>query len=191
MAAIIHLIGYPGVGKLTVAQALAASRPDDADDRIVVVDNHLTSNPVLAVVPRKEGRVPDQAWEHVSVIREQVIAAIRELSPPSWSFVFTNVLRRTDPVGVLTSALVEELAEARGDPYVPVLLQCDPDEQRRRVLGPGRSERGKWVDPDAVARFVAAVDLVVPERPLRLNLDVTALAPDQAARIILDHVRAI
>ena len=189
MAAIIHLIGYPGVGKRTVAEAISARRPPDADDRIVLVDNHLTSNAVLAVVPRDAaGRVPDRSWEFVAVIREQVIAAIRELSPSTWSFVFTNVLRRTDPVGVSTAVLLQELAEQRGDAYVPVLLHCDAVEQRRRVAGPGRAERGKWTDPDAVAAFVATVDLVVPDGPHRLDLDITRLSPEAAAQVVLDHV---
>lgn len=189
MAAIIHLIGYPGVGKRTVAEAIAASRPPDADDRIVLVDNHLTSNPVLAVVPRDEsGRVSDRVWPLVSIVREQVVAAIRELSPSGWSFVFTNVLRRTDPVGVSTAVLLQDLAAERGDVYVPVLLVCDLAEQRRRVVGPGRAERGKWTDPDAVAAFVATVDLVVPDGPFRLDLDITHLAPADAAAAVLDHV---
>lgn len=191
VAAIIHLIGHPGVGKRTVAEAISATRPPDADDRIVLVDNHLTSNPVLTVVPRDEaGRVPDEAWVLVSAIREQVVTAIRELAPPSWSFVFTNVLRRTDPVGIPTSVHLEELAEQRGDAYVPVLLSCDPDEQRRRVAAPGRAERGKWTDPDAVAAFVATVDLLVPGGPHRLDLDITHLAPAEAAQVVLDHVAA-
>jgi len=176
VAAIIHLIGYPGV----------------AADRIVLVDNHLTSSPVLAVTPRDDaGRVPDRVWQLVGAVREQVIRAIEELSPPEWSFVFTNVLRRSDPPGVPTSVPLQALALARGVPYVPVLVTCDVREHRRRVVGPGRAERGKWTNPDAVAEFVASVDLIVPAGPHRFDLDITSLAPEEAARIILDHVRSL
>lgn len=189
MAAIIHLIGYPGVGKLTVARALAATTPDDAPNRIVVVDNHLTGNPVLRVTPLDEdGRVPPRAWELVAEIRERVHTAIVELSPPGWSFAFTNVLRRGDPLLAATDAATRGLARDRGVPYVPVILHCDPEEQRRRVIGPGRAERNKWTDPDAVAAYVQEWELAVPGDPNQLELDVTHLAPEASAERILDHL---
>ncbi|MGN6694372.1 MAG: hypothetical protein ACTHN0_09350 [Aquihabitans sp.] len=189
MAAIIHLIGYPGVGKRTVAEAIVATRPADADDRIVLVDNHLTSNPILAVTPRTAtGRVPDRVWQIVSGVRAQVVLAIEELSPPGWSFVFTNVLRRTDPLGVTTAAQLQGLAETRGDAYVPVLLTCAVDEQRRRVVAPERAGRGKWTDADGVEEFVRTVGLIVPEGPNRIDLDITHRQPDVAAAAILEHV---
>ncbi|HWJ61757.1 MAG TPA: AAA family ATPase [Acidimicrobiales bacterium] len=192
MAAIIHLIGYPGVGKLTVAHALAATTPEGAADRVVVVDNHLTGDPVLRVTALDaDGRVPQRAWELVAEIRERVHTAIVELSPPGWSFVFTNVLRKGDPLLGQTDRATRGLAESLGVPYVPVVLRCDPAEQRRRVVGADRVERHKWTDPDGVAAYVEQWELATPGGPNQLELDTTDLAPADAARAILAHIQAL
>ena len=42
---IVHLIGFPGVGKLTIAKEIVRQRSD-----FVLVDNHLINNPVFSVV---------------------------------------------------------------------------------------------------------------------------------------------
>lgn len=192
MAAIIHLIGYPGVGKLTVARALAATVPEDAPDRILVVDNHLTGNAVLAVVPRgPDGSVPPRAWELVADVRDHVFTALVELTPLTWTLVFTNVLRHGDPVLERSDGAMAELVRKRGSAYVPVILRCDAEEHRRRVVAPERAERGKWMDPDAVAAHRDRWELAEPGGPNQLEIDVTSLAPKAAARIILDHVRGI
>lgn len=192
MAAIIHLIGYPGVGKLTVARAIAATVPDDAADRILVVDNHLTGNAVLAVTPRgPDGSVPPRAWELVADVREHVFTALAELTPTTWTLVFTNVLREGDPVLERSGAAMSQLVRRRQATYVPVILRCDADEQRRRVVAPERAERGKWMDPDAVHAHRERWALAEPGGPNQLELDVTTMAPDEAAAIILDHVRAL
>jgi hypothetical protein len=151
MAAIVHLVGEPGVGKLTVARAVAASRAEDAPDRIVVIDNHLTGNPILSVLDI-DRPIPARAWALIGEVRRPVHDAIAELSPPGWMFVFTNVIQVDDPMGDVTIGALVELAVRRGVPYVPVVLHCDQSEHRRRIVAPGRSDRRKWTDVDAKRR---------------------------------------
>lgn len=189
---VIHLIGLPGVGKLTVAQALAATTGDDAPERIVLVDNHLISNGILRVVTLDErGRVPDRAWDLVAEVRQRVLTAIVELSPPRWSFVFTNVIMEGDLRKGETVDVLRELAAARGGRYVPIVLACGPDEHRRRIAAPGRAERQKWTDPDAVAALVADQPLAPPDDETRLDLDITERPPQHAAQAILAHLASL
>ena len=182
----------PGVGKLTVAQALVSTSDEHALDRFVLVDNHLISNGILRVTPLDErGMVPDRAWDLVAEVRERVLTAIVELSPPGWSFVFTNVvieddLRKGESVDVL-----RQLAKTRGGRYVPVVLTCAPDEHRRRVVAPGRAERQKWTDPDGVAALMAEQPLAPPDDPTRIDLDITDRAPDATAQAILAHLTTL
>ena len=158
--AIVHLVGTPAVGKLTVAEALAAGTGPDDPGRLVVVDNHLSGDPVLRVTPRGEhGTVPARAWAHVAEIRAVVRRAIVELSPAGWAFAFTNVLRDGDPLYEETVGELRALASARGAPYVPVVLRCERAEQLRRVTTPGRRARHKWTDVEGVARYLDAHQL--------------------------------
>lgn len=186
--AVYHLIGYPGVGKFTVATALAATTADDDPSRIVVVDNHLTGNPVLRITQLDEqGRVPQRAWDLIADIRAIVRTAIGDLSPAGWSFVFTNLICVGDEQAEPTIGGLRALARSRGCPYVPVLLRCDRDEMRRRVASPGRAERHKWTDPDAVLAYTDESDLFEPGDLTTLDLDVTSMPPTDAAAAILDH----
>jgi hypothetical protein len=82
------------------------------------------------------------------------------------------------------------LAGARGSVFVPVLLSCETEELLRRVVSPDRRERMKLVDPamarylnDEVARFETA-------QPNTLRVDVTRIPADEAARLIVRHVRS-
>ncbi len=73
---------------------------------------------------------------------------------------------------------------------MPVVLRCaDEAEHRRRVVGPDRAAHRKWLDPDGVMADVARRTLVRPDSPHLLDLDITALAPVEAAQRVLDHLR--
>lgn len=184
---IVHLLGFPGVGKHTTARALSA-RAEAVGYKIVVIDNHLTSNPVLSVIDADGVReLPVGVWDRVGEIREVLYRAIEDLSPPEWSFVFTNVLVASDPRSPAVIERMERLASARSTRYIPVMLRCDTEELLRRVTAANRAERLKWIDPLGVAAFVATEVLLRPRTEI-LDLDVTDLAPDDTASEILRHL---
>ena len=189
--AIVHLIGYPGVGKYTIATALAHAA-EGPDARFVVVDNHHTSNVILAVLPVDGvAPLPATVWDRVAEVRHAVIRTIQDLSPPEWSFVFTNVALEDDPSD---HAVVEQLARLAGNRhsrYVPVRLTCEIDELLRRVPQPDRRARLKWIDADTVRAFVESRALLTVHHPALLELDVTSISPDEAAARILTHLATV
>ena len=66
---VFHLLGHPGVGKFTVARALAA-RARAEGTPLIVVDNHLTSLPILAVLDHDgSSALPEGTWDLVGEIR--------------------------------------------------------------------------------------------------------------------------
>jgi hypothetical protein len=185
---IIHLLGFPGTGKRTIGAALVGLVPRD-DHRFVLVDNHLTSKPVLAAIDHDPSQALDpQVWTYVTDLRVHVLAAIEDMAPPGWSDVFTSYV--AEDIASKTIGRLGALAVVRNSTYVPVMLHCADDERRRRVVGPDRAAQHKWTDADGVMADVATRVLVRPDSPHLLDLDVTALSPTTAAGQILAHVRS-
>ncbi len=192
-AAIVHLIGYPGVGKYTVAKELV--RLTDRDDRrFVLVDNHLTSNVIFSVIPvdgRSAAPLPDVVWDRVDEVRAAVLRTVEDLSPTDWSFVFTNVALEGDPVDRRSVERVRRVAATRHSHYVPVRLACDIDEHLRRVVRPDRADRMKWQDADGVARYRARAELIEIDHPALLDLDVTHRSATDSALAVLEHLERL
>lgn len=186
-AAIIYLIGFPGSGKFTVGQEivrLAAAR----GQQVVLVDNHHINNTIfelLDVDGVKE--LPPAVWNHIARVREAVLAAIEELGPPAWSYVFTNVLFAGDPGDEAHVGRLAQLAAVRNSMFLPVRLDCGVDELARRITSPERRQRLKWMDPDGVRRLVSSHRLVdIPDAGL--TLDVTTVPAAATAECILDQL---
>ena len=185
--AVVHLIGYPASGKLTVAKALVAAAAD-AGRPFVRLDNHLTADPILAIADRSIHPIPVAVWDRVDEVREVVYQAIVELSPPDWSFVLTNVVRDGDEREARTVARVRRLAEERASLHVPVRVRCDREVLLTRVTAPDRSLHHKWTDPDGVARYMDEVDMIDLSAYDPLELDTTSQTPEQSAATILTHI---
>ena len=181
--AIIYLIGYPGVGKYTIAKAIS----ERTGAR--VLDNHLVNNPIFAVLARDaEAPLAPEVWSRVRQIRDLMLRSMEDLAPPGLSFVLTNVIDGDDPNDIAVYERVREVARARRARFVPVLLHCAPEEQVRRVTAAERAERFKWTDAVAVAALTARLRLHRPAHVNRLDLDVTSLAPPESADAIASHV---
>ena len=146
--AIIHLIGHPGVGKYTVAKALVAAAADSGE-RMVLMDNHATGNLILSILEPVDP-IPGEVWDRVGEVREVVYRTIADMSPPEWSFVFTNVLVADDPGDEAVVVRLARLAQESDRHYLPVRLTCELDAHLERVASPERGPRHKWTNVDAV-----------------------------------------
>ncbi|MBN8530448.1 MAG: AAA family ATPase [Alphaproteobacteria bacterium] len=179
MSTIYYLIGYPGVGKYTVAQALA----ERTGARIV--DNHLANNPIFSLLPL-DGitAIPEAAWERVKAIRDIVFDTMEHLSPREFSFILTNVLHDDEGDRSLF-AQVEALAKARSSLFIPVLLSCTEEENCRRVTSPGRAKRLKDTSAENVRTLRAEKPLLPVAHPNTLRLDTTMLAAEEVVEKIL------
>ena len=108
--------------------------------------------------------------------------AAAELTSPTHSLIFTNYLPPGRPSDVLDRH--RELAQQLGHPLVAVVLHCDPEEVVRRITNADRVERMKLVDPER-ARVLMSSELVVPNWPELVYLDVNGMSPgDVADRVI-------
>jgi deoxyadenosine/deoxycytidine kinase len=184
---IFYLIGFAGVGKYTIAKAIAASL--ETLGVCKVVDNHYMLNPIFNLIAQ-DGitPLPARVWDNAMQVRLAVLATIEHVSPRDWNFVFTNELTEDgDGSSLMLYSQILEVAEARGARFVPVHLRCDLEEHLSRVVRPERRERMKGVDPDEARDKHANQTLFMPDHANTLTLNVTALTPEIAARTILDH----
>ena len=183
---IIALIGFAGTGKYTIGRELCALTG------ATLIDNHLINNPVFKVVnPDGITPLPDGVWDKVKAVRAIVYEAIRELSPPELSFVFTIELFESNPGDQRAFIDLEELAASRGSLFVPVRLLCEVEELCRRVVDPARMQMIKSISAAGARRKSAQETVLDSTDPHVLTVDVTEKTPTQAAEAILRHIEMI
>jgi deoxyadenosine/deoxycytidine kinase len=184
----IYLIGFAGVGKYTIAKAIAEMMAGTLEV-CKIVDNHYVLNPIFNLIA-EDGVTPlsAQVWDAAMQVRLAVLATIEHVSPRDWNFVFTNELTEdSDGSNLMLYSQILRVAEARGARFVPVRLWCDLEEHLSRVVRPERRERMKDVDPNEARDKHANHKLFMPDHANTLTLNVTGLTPEIAARTILDH----
>lgn len=179
---IVHINGLPGVGKLTIARKLVDLLKSF---NAKLVHNHLLIDPAGAVLPRSSN--------DYQPLRRAIRAAVFDTLVNSsdtfdFVFVFTD-FQSSDEIG---RSVIEEyriMATCRGCSFVPVILTCSKEENLRRLVTPERSIHGKLTDLELVSYIQDNQEVHrLPNDPLQIELDVTTLDADAAARLIYTHI---
>jgi deoxyadenosine/deoxycytidine kinase len=179
----IVLIGFAGTGKYTIGRELCERTGAK------LIDNHLINNPIFKVV-EADGitPLPPGVWDKVKTIRAIVYDAIRELSPPDLSFVFTIELIEGKPGEQKAFEDLANLAEVRNSLFVPVRLVCDVDELCRRITSPGREAMLKAISPEGARKKSSESEILKTDDPNQLTIDVTRKSPSESTDDILDEI---
>ncbi|MGE0856644.1 MAG: hypothetical protein AB7L18_11210 [Hyphomicrobiaceae bacterium] len=182
---IVHLLGPAGVGKLTIACALAPRLTAR------VVDNHWINNPIFGLLDNDRlTPFPPEVWTKIEKIRSAVLETIAAISRPEASFILTNELYDDDADDRTVAAQVMDAARRRGSPYVPVRLQCAAAELAKRTVAIERAARLKSMDPQSASRN-ARRPVLVTGSPNELTLDTTELSPAESAERIAAHINLV
>jgi cytidylate kinase len=176
---IIHLNGWPGSGKLTVAREVARKL------QARLLDNHTLHD----VAGRLCDRHTPEYWELYYQVRDAAYKRVRAL-PTREVIVMTNALALESDREREAWAAVKALAATRGVPVVAVTLQCSLEENVRRIASEGRRHR-KLTDPSPLIEWRSTLTLLVDRTVRTLNLDNTNLSPEQAADEIVKFVRLL
>ncbi len=170
---LLFIYGSPAVGKLTVANEIAART------HLKVFHNHLSIDAVLPVFDygtRSFGKL-------ITLIRFEVIAeAARENVDLIYTFCYAKDFDDSHIENVL------RIVEDAGGEVCFVLLKADRAELDRRVTAESRRRMGKAKTVEMMDFFHATYDLVSPV-PTResLVIDNTNLPAQDAARQIIRH----
>jgi deoxyadenosine/deoxycytidine kinase len=170
---LLFIYGPPAVGKLTVANEVANSTG------FKVFHNHLSIDAVLPVFDF--GTKPFARL--VELIRIETVAeAARENVDLIFTFCYAKGLDEE------LVAKVERAAKENGAEVLYVLLTCDPEELKRRIVLENRKDFKKANTVEMMEMFLETYDLSSPV-PLvdTLTIDNTNISAEHAARQIIEH----
>ncbi len=170
---IIHLNGWPGVGKKTIGEVL--SRLLGAR----FIHNHLLHDVAIACA----GLRSERRWELYETVRAAAYRALAR-QPVSETFVMTNALCADTPREELAWKHVVELAMRRGVPLVPVVIELSVEANLRRLQSPERAGK-KMTDPEALKQLRLDYSLQYPDVPELIVVEASDLNSEEAARSIL------
>jgi len=177
---IIHINGYPGVGKLTVGRILAEAL------NAKLVDNHSIYNLAFALAePKSE--------PYFAILREVRAVAMKWAGalPTETPIILTNAHFADSEWGNNNWDEVISLARVRAARLLVVVLDCDVAENDGRIASPDRALRRKLTDP---TQFFAAREgrrLIDRGGDDLLRIDTTTLSAEQTAEQVLAWVRSV
>ncbi|OHE94567.1 hypothetical protein CORC01_10095 [Colletotrichum orchidophilum] len=193
MPCFIYINGYPGVGKLTVANALSNLIP-----RSRVFHNHLVIDPVAAMLDRDDADADAGAYNDLRTsFRKHALDAIAtHPALADKTFIFTDA-RESGPLGSEAARDHKTAADRRGVPFVSVVLRCDADESVKRIasrvgVGDGvAAGNTKLTDGEVLLRIRDKETIFQFGDENEMCLDTTSLGSEDAAHLIFQHVNAV
>jgi len=172
MDLIVHINGWPGCGKLTIARQLAKHLGAR------LIDNHTLINPAECLFARNDANY----WPLRKAVRALAFEYAARLAPGT-HLVLTDALADiASDRAVFDDCL--ELASQRGAKLIAVVLECEEEENLRRLRAAGRVELLKLTNGEVLRDLRAKYRLLRPTDVTCIELDVSALSAAEAAAAI-------
>lgn len=173
---IIHINGWPGVGKSTIGKIVA----NKIGARFI--HNHVLHDVAWACA----GRGDEEYWPLYESVRSAAYKVL-ERKPTDEIFVMTNALCKTADHEIVAWKHVVALAIKRDVPLVPVVLNAPIDVLARRITYPDRLDT-KLKDADYLTQMLVKHDLLIPCSAETLQLDVGNLSAEESASEIAKYI---
>ena len=144
---VVLLNGFPGIGKLSIAQALR-SKLRDTETRLF--DNHLVIDPAQAVYP---GRGPEHKLLR-SQLRKVAFSNLASLHGKNIILIMTACLAANEEDAAVFADHVE-IARSRGVPIHVFTVTCNMKEHHFRLQSPDRiwGQKRKLSEPGEFMHF--------------------------------------
>lgn len=173
---IIHINGWPGVGKKTVGQLV--SRNLGAR----FIHNHLLHDVAIACTDLT-GTARWTLYEKVRVAAYDALANL----PVNETIIMTNALCAGSERERAAWIHVVDLAILRLAPLIPIVLETTLEENLRRLKDPSR-DASKLREENLLAEYRAADEIQKPLVKELLVINTTSLSPMKVAETICEHV---
>ncbi|KAI1068561.1 hypothetical protein LB507_004246 [Fusarium sp. FIESC RH6] len=180
---IIHINGYPGTGKLTIARKLVEVL-SHCDTKLI--HNHLLIDPVDAILPRSS---PDYQLARRS-LRSVIFDTIVNSPDTKNSILLFTDFQSNDDIGRSVLAEYLNFADRQGSIIIPITLTCSREENLRRLVSDEREAYGKLTNPELVGNLRDSSEIYQwpDHHPSLLVLDVTELSVAEAVLAIVEHL---
>ncbi|WP_425386112.1 AAA family ATPase [Wolbachia endosymbiont (group A) of Barypeithes pellucidus] len=175
------MIGFPGSGKSTTAKELC--KIIDA----VIVSNNLFNNIIFDIVKLQNAEVPDDLWEKIFAVRENILAILEKYYVKSKHYIFTNELVEGDPYDQKIYNSVVNLSKKMGAEILPVVLHCNNEELVRRVQSEERHQENKITDSNYATKKIKGKKLFIPGGTL--EIDNSNLSAKEVAKKIVEEMK--
>lgn len=166
---IVHINGWPGVGKYTIGKVLS----EKLGARFI--HNHLLHDVSFACA----GRGDDNRWPLYEKIRSAAYDVLAR-RPSDEVFVMTNALCYGVIREIEAWSKVVDLAISRSALLIPVILRADTETIARRISSDNRLDM-KLKDPVYLREMVSKHTLQVPDVPETIEVDVSDASTEEAA----------
>lgn len=176
---IIHLNGMIGVGKLTVAKLLSANL------NARLIDNHLLIDLVTACCERGSS----DYFLMLKKLSDVVLAQIEKT--PDEIFIFTNALSAELEDDRERLEYLSQFSKNRNIPFVQVLLNCDLEENKRRIISEERRTKGKLMNVDELEDICQNYTMYHPPTEFALAIDTTNLSAEEVSGQIKSYIEKI
>ncbi len=160
---LIYLIGFPGSGKLATAKELCKIIDG------VIVSNNLFNNIIFDIVKLQDAEVPDDLWEKIFAVRENMLAILEKHYIKSKHYIFTNELIEGDSYDQRLYNSVVNLSKKMDMEILPVVLHCNNKELVKRVQSEERYQENKITDSDFAMKKIEGKRLFIPEGTLEIG----------------------
>ncbi|MDN5247761.1 MAG: hypothetical protein QWI36_01305 [Wolbachia endosymbiont of Tyrophagus putrescentiae] len=178
---LIYLIGFPGSGKFTVAKELC--KIIDA----VIVQNNMFNDIIFNIVNLKGNNVPDNLWNSIFKVRENLLAILGKYHSKSKHYIFTNELIEGDCYDRKIYDSVVNLSNSMQVKMLPVVLHCsDIGELMKRIQFEERRQYNKITNLYYAMERTREKKLFIP--PNALEIDNSNLSAEKVAKRIIEEM---
>lgn len=181
----ILLMGFPGVGKRTVANIISQKTNARFSDHHDLID------PILKLLGDDYQIMWDltpEMWDKINAVIDVYLSTISDVCAKDDSFILTEMLFDKDPYHQAFYDKVISAVKRRQAHFIPVRLICDEDELVKRVLSEDRKLYFKTRDADLSRKRSKEEQVFYSNHSNEITIDTTSLFAEKTAEKIIQYV---